>query len=160
MCRKMSEENYYVRKNMWKQAGKLFWQDIKRMKIAIILICLYLAFMKFVLHSGCPFVVLTGFPCAACGLTRAGVPFLKGEWIQAWNIHPAIFPIVILFIAFIVQRYFRQASLKGLKKYVIILILGMVILYVYRFFTQFPNNPPMSYYPDNLMLRIVKWMKI
>ena len=145
---------------MWKQAGKLFWQDIKKLKIALILIGIYLAFMKFVLHSGCPFVVVTGFPCAACGLTRAGVHFLKGEWIQAWNVHPAIFPIVLLVVVFIIQRYFRQASLKKLKKYAILLIVGMLVLYVYRFPTQFPGNPPMSYYRDNLMMRIVKWIKM
>ncbi len=145
---------------MWKQAGKLFWQDIKKLKIALILIGIYLAFMKFVLHSGCPFVVVTGFPCAACGLTRAGVHFLKGEWIQAWNVHPAIFPIVLLVVVFIIQRYFRQASLKKLKKYAILLIVGMLVLYVYRFATQFPGNPPMSYYRDNLMMRIVKWIKM
>ena len=145
---------------MWKQAVKLFWQDIKNMRTALVCIGFYFAFMKIVLHSGCPFVVLTGFPCAACGLTRAGVHFLNGEWIQAWSVHPAIFPIVLLLIVFVVQRYFRQKSLKGLKKYAIILVLGMVILYVYRFITQFPGNPPMSYYSDNLVMRIVKWLRI
>ncbi|WP_461812048.1 DUF2752 domain-containing protein [Faecalimonas sp.] len=116
--------------------------------------------MKLILHSGCPFVALTGFPCAACGLTRAFVYFIKGEWIQAWNMHPAIFPIIFLSIAFVVQRYFRKSSLKGFEKYVIVLIVGMVVLYIYRFITKFPGNPPMSYYHDNLIAYIVKKLKM
>lgn len=148
------------KREKWSQASKLLWQDIQKLKVALILICFYFAFMKLVLHSGCPFVVLTGFPCAACGLTRAFVHFLKGEWIKAWTMHPAIFPIIFLGIVFVVQRYFRKGSLKGLKKYVIVLIIGMVVLYIYRFATQFPGTPPMSYYKDNLIAYVVKKLKM
>lgn len=148
------------KRKKWSQASKLLWQDIQKLKVALILICFYFAFMKLVLHSGCPFVVLTGFPCAACGLTRAFVHFLKGEWIKAWAMHPAIFPIILLGIVFVVQRYFRKGSLKGLKKYVIVLIIGMVVLYIYRFATQFPGTPPMSYYKDNLIAYVVKKLKM
>lgn len=36
----------------------------------------------------CPFHALTGHPCPGCGLSRAGLLLLKGEWSAMWRMHP------------------------------------------------------------------------
>lgn len=131
----------------------MIWEDVKKNKTALILIAVYFGFMELVLHNGCPMVVLTGFPCPACGLTRAGIHFLKGEWIQAWNLNLFIFPIAAFALTAVIKRYFQQESLDFMKKYVIILIAAMTAYYIYRMMTQFPGNPPMSYYYDNLFVK-------
>lgn len=145
---------------MLKKAVKLLWADIKNMKTAVIIIAVYLGFMEIVLHNGCPFVVLTGFPCPACGLTRAGIHLLKGEWVQAWNLNLMIFPIAAIALTAVVCRYFLNRPLGFLKKYVIALILMMTVYYVYRMVTEFPGEAPMSYYYDNLFRKLVKWIRM
>lgn len=145
---------------MLKNAVKLLWEDIKNLRVALVIIVIYLGFMELVLHNGCPFVVLTGFPCPACGLTRAGIHVLKGEWLWACKLNFMIFPIIILALIAIVYRYFLQKSLASLRKYLIVMILVMVVYYIYRMITQFPGNPPMSYYHSNFIAKLVEWVRM
>lgn len=156
LCTEMSEEDHY---NMLKNAFKLFIEDVKHIWLGIVAAVMYLAFMELVLHNGCPFVVLTGFPCPACGLTRAGIHLLKGEWLEAFRLNFAIYPIAALFIVAVIRRYFLQKSLHCLLKYVVLLLLVMVIYYMYRMAVLFPSEPPMTYYYDNFIRNIVLWWK-
>lgn len=41
---------------------------------------------------GCPIYNLFGFTCPGCGLTRAWLSFLRGDWRQALNYHLLFFP--------------------------------------------------------------------
>jgi Protein of unknown function (DUF2752) len=36
----------------------------------------------------CPFRVVTGVPCAGCGLTRSVIEAARGEWGMALRLHP------------------------------------------------------------------------
>ena len=71
----------------------LLWKDIKDMKWAVILITAYFALGWKYLYSLCPVVVITGFPCPGCGLTRAGVRLLRLDFAGAFGIQPFIYPI-------------------------------------------------------------------
>lgn len=39
----------------------------------------------------CPFALATGIACPGCGLTRAGVSFLRGDLSAAIEYHPLVF---------------------------------------------------------------------
>lgn len=41
---------------------------------------------------GCPFKRIFGLPCPGCGLTRAWLCFLSGDWGQAIRYHPLFLP--------------------------------------------------------------------
>lgn len=153
----MSEENYNY---MIKKAVKQFAEDIKREKTSLLVVAGYLFFMEVILQKACPFVVVTGFPCPACGLTRAGIHLLKGEWVQAWEINLMIYPVAALVAAAVIFRYFLNKPLKGLVPFAIILVLAMTAYYIYRMASQFPGEPPMSYYYDNFIVRVVKWLRM
>ena len=157
MCVEMSKENH---NNILRNAWNLFLKDVKNAKIGILVALCYLAVMEIVLHNGCPFVVITGFPCPACGLTRAGLHVLRGEWMQALQMNVFIFPIMILAIAAVVRRYFLQKSLKCLVKYTMFLLLCMVLYYIYRMVILFPGQAPMTYYYNNLVHHIVRRMRM
>ena len=92
-------------KRVLADALEIFLNDIKSAKWAIGIIIAYFVFFKTVFYSMCPLVVLTGFPCPGCGLTRAGFAVLSFDFVRAWHIHPFIYPMMALIVLFFVNRY-------------------------------------------------------
>ena len=65
-------------KTILKEAAALLWQDIKNMRIAILLIAVYLGLNRIVFPVSCIWVAIYWyFPCPGCGLTRAGIAAFK-----------------------------------------------------------------------------------
>ncbi len=48
------------------------------------------------LLPACPFKVLTGYPCATCGLTRCCIALSEGHWAEAFHWHPAACALALL----------------------------------------------------------------
>ncbi len=136
--------------------------DIYTARWAIILIIAYFAFLHYFLYSLCPVRVITGFPCPGCGLTHAGFCLLRLDFAGAWSVHPFIYPIGILAILFVVNRYFLKGQPLTNLLYVlaILTLAGMIIFYIWRMLTQFPGDPPMDYYTGNLISRIVNLIRV
>ena len=70
--------------------GKVF-SDIYVNRIAFLVLVCYIVITQIVFGTVCPWRIVTGIPCPACGLTHAGVCVLIGRWRQAWEYHPMIF---------------------------------------------------------------------
>ena len=83
---------------------KILLKDIKSARWAIILIIAYFAFLKNYLYTICPVVLLSGYPCPGCGMTRAMFKVLRFDFAGAWEMHPFIYPIGILFVLFCIFR--------------------------------------------------------
>lgn len=123
-----------------------------RYVILVLVVYFFLAWNFF--YSSCPFVMITGLPCPGCGLSRAGFCLLRGEFTAAWHLHPFIYGIALLAAAFVIRRYVLQKEVRSLQKWLILLLAGMLVFYIYRMIRYFPGEPPMSYYPGNLLKRI------
>lgn len=125
--------------------------DIKNYYIALILFIIYNIVIRMVFDAFCPFLIVTGFPCAGCGMTRAVFYIITGQFARGMSLNPTA-PLWIAWIAmFLYQRYVRGKKSKWLM-----LLLGLVAVitlgvYIYRMFTQFPGNPPMTYYRNNIL---------
>ena len=65
--------------------------------VAVVLALLYLIIHS-IFHAFCPMLILTGIPCAGCGLTRAGLYLLKGQVLRAANINPSIFAVLVFLL--------------------------------------------------------------
>ena len=104
--------------------------------------------------------MITGFPCPGCGLSRAGFSILRGEFLQAWYLHPFIYGIGLLTAVFVIRRYILHKETGSLKKWLIFLLAGMFVFYIYRMIRYFPGEPPMSYYPGNLLSRIAQAFQV
>lgn len=132
----------------------LLWKDIRRIWIAILVFVLYIQVGRKVLYSFCPSVVLTGFPCPGCGMTRAMFSILRGDFAVAWHFHPFAYAILIFLGVFGIRRYFLKKDIECMKKYLILLLSGMILFYVWRMINFFPGEPPMSYYYGSAAYRI------
>lgn len=83
--------------------------------------------------AGCPIRKLFGVPCPGCGLTRAWMSFLTGQWKSALQYHPLFLaaPIALIIAAH------GDACLKGRLGRVRMLLLIFISLlflgcYLYR----------------------------
>ena len=63
-------------------------QDLWNIRIAILVFAIYFVIGRKFLYSLCPMVIMTGFPCPGCGLTRAMFMVLRGDFAGAWKMHP------------------------------------------------------------------------
>ena len=140
---------------MWRlklrEAARLLASDIKKSRYALSVIAAYLPLKKFFLNSACPVVMLTGLPCPACGLTRAGIALLRGDINSACRLHPFIFAVLLWGIVFLVWRYLLKREIRQLKKLAIVTLAAMAVYYIYRMVRYFPGDAPMSYYYNNVM---------
>ena len=131
---------------------KILLKDIKSARWAIIIIIAYFAFLKNYIYTLCPLILLTGYPCPGCGMTRAMFRVMKLDLAGAWEIHPFIYPIGILVFAFCVSRYLLNGKgIKYIKGFVVVIAIGLIIFYCWRMITLYPDVPPMTYYENNYL---------
>ena len=107
-------------------------QDLHRLRLSLPIFFLYGVTTQLVFHTVCPFSILTGFPCPACGMTRAILLFLTGEFRLSFFLHPmALFwPLLLLYWGYF--RYFSGKRAPFVLPLTIILSLATFACYLYR----------------------------
>lgn len=133
---------------------------LKKQWHSIALIIVLLAIFKYKFHGLCTLRTLTGFPCPACGMTRALVLFLRGHIGESLRMHP-LWPFVVFLGIFSLYRRYMIRGKKGYLEYVyyvyiIVLAIVLFALYFYRMYQYFPYEEPMIYYTDNILFQIWK----
>lgn len=105
-------------------------ETIKSLAIVIIPIVILYIFYA-IIGIGCPIKYFTGISCAGCGMTRAWIHFLKGDFSGAFAFHP-LFPVPAILLAVFV--FGKRVSQK--IKYVLLCAAAVlfVIVYLYRLF--------------------------
>lgn len=142
-----------MKKYMKTVAGRL-WTDIKEYGPAGVIFLIYMVAVKLLFHAFCPSVVLTGFPCPGCGLTRATGYLITGRMQQAWEMNPVIFLLAAIAVYFAVNRYLLGRRAKGIKVLLVIAAVLLCIAFVIRMYLYFPDKAPCVYQEDNILERM------
>ena len=130
------------------------WKDLKNFRVAILAVVLYNMLARSVFHAFCPQLILTGFPCAGCGMTRAVCYILTGRFTRGIQLNPAA-PLWILFLGwFFANRYLRGVYSKHTTLWHGVVCAVTLAVYLYRMINCFPGEPPMVYYRNNILRRI------
>lgn len=103
----------------------------------------------------CPMVILFGLSCAGCGMTRAAVYVLKGQFAEAFYINPCVYLWIVFLLYIIVLRYILGKEIKHWKIFLGSIIACMVIRHIYGMYMYYPDRPPFSYTGGNVM---EKWI--
>ncbi len=98
----------------FKKELKIFLSDLYHNRIAILCIIIYMSVTQYLFHSVCPIAILFGFPCPACGLTRAGISFLTAHFSTAFQMNPCIFLLIPYFLYLWIYKYIfeKKAALS------------------------------------------------
>lgn len=135
------------------------WSDIKRFWVAIFLVILYSVIVRRVFHAFCPQLILTGFPCAGCGMTRAVFCIMTGRFTRGMQLNPTA-PLWILFLGwFFINRYLRGVRPKSTTLWLGLVCAVTLGVYLYRMFHFFPGEPPMVYYRNNILRRLLQRLR-
>lgn len=134
-----------------KEIGERIGSDFRIYGGAAVWFAAYYVTAHFLFRAICPMVILTGFPCPGCGMTRAVFCFATGQFARGWRLNPLGILWLLLILYFIVMRYGLGKRPAGILKMGGILIALMVIFYLYRMYRYFPGNPPVSYTPGSIL---------
>lgn len=121
--------------------------DLMRERIAIVLIFIAAATQLILVGSGlpgwpCPLLQTTGYPCPGCGLSRAAMALLRGEWKLSLTLH-AFAPILLAALALIgmaglLPQPHRQKLICAIEKFEmqtglsVLLSVGLIAYWVAR----------------------------
>ena len=75
-----------------------------------------------------------GKECMGCGIQRSAVQISKGNFIEAFYLYPAIYPLALLFIVIAID-YFKPIPKSDLiiKILVVISLATIIINYIFKF---------------------------
>lgn len=130
-------------------------QDIRQHGVGILAVVVLYFVMHGLFGAFCPSVIVTGFPCPGCGMTRAVLCLLRGEFRRSWTLNPAagLWGIWALWFAF--ERYVRGRKSRGLTWALSGIAVFMIVTYLVRMARFFPDRPPYTYTGNNLFSRII-----
>lgn len=133
-------------KKIWSR----IWKDIRQTGWILLAIFAYYLISKRMLGAFCPMVLLTGLPCPGCGLTRAFLYVITGEFARAWYMNPSIYLWIVLLIYIGINRYILGKPAKHWPKIMAVIFVVMVGRYIYGMIFWYPDRPPLAYTGGNL----------
>lgn len=138
-----------------KQVGTRLWRDIKNLWIAAAAVVIYVVLVNLVFHAFCPMVIVTGFPCPGCGMTRAVFYLLTGQIVKSIQMHPLGIWVVCLAVYFFWNRYILGKRAKGMKMLIGMTVIMLIVCYVWRMCLYFPDRVPYVYTKQNILARMI-----
>lgn len=139
----------------WKFAVNRIIKDITEFKWAIVAFGVYCIIMQELFESICPMVIISGFPCPGCGITRAIVLILIGQFAKSFSYNPFAIFWIFTAVYFVYKRYLKGERVKGIFLIFATLCIAMVIYYLYRMLYVFPSSSPMLYSQNNIIFRFL-----
>lgn len=129
--------------------------DVKEYGVVFVVLVIYTIAVNLVFHAFCPVVIVSGFPCPGCGVTRATVCFLTGRWQQAWQLNPVVFAIAPMAAWFCINRYLIGRKTAGIKWMIAAVFVLLIGVYAVRMYMYFPDRTPYVYTEDNMLARML-----
>lgn len=81
---------------------------------------------------GCPFYRILGISCPGCGMTRAWLCFLRGEWGQAVSYHLFFLPMPLFIFLFAHRGTALLANSRPLDVFLIGFALLLMLYHLWR----------------------------
>ena len=126
-------------------------QDIKDYYVGVLLFIGYSIVVRHVFHAFCPMLIITGIPCAGCGMTRAICCILTGQLQRGMDLNPAAPFWIVWFVLWGIERYIFGRNRKWILYLLAFVCVITLLIYIIRMSTQFPSYPPMTYYRGNIL---------
>jgi hypothetical protein len=104
----------------------------------------------------CVAAAFTGLPCPSCGITRAGLALLRGDFASSFYYYPPLYPLFAVLVFSLWARYGgggvrARVCARRVQAAFIVLILAV---YAVRMFLFFPDTEPMTFNERGILPRL------
>ena len=107
---------------------------------------------------GCPIKAVTGVSCAGCGMTRAWLAALAGDWAEAFFYHPLFWMVPPAVLVFFLRKRLPRRLVTGLAW-----AAGIAFVAVYILRLADPEDTVVVFAPEtgllNRILRLLPFRK-
>lgn len=129
--------------------------DIRQYKWVAIAFLLYNMAVMTVIGAFCPMEIITGFPCPGCGMTRALLCVIIGQFGQAFRYNACIYLWIPLGLYWGWNRYIKGRKAKGMPVLLCAVAAVMILWHVYRMTVAFPGEEPLVFFENNMIGRVL-----
>ncbi|MEG1287531.1 MAG: DUF2752 domain-containing protein [Clostridium sp.] len=101
-----------------------------------------------------------GVPCPGCGMTRAWIEAISGNFSEAFRFHPLFLaaPILIVLIMIRIKEVNSKYS-KVIDISIVVIIVLFILVYIFRMVKYFPNEIPMDFNNESVLSKIISLVK-
>lgn len=107
-------------------------RDLGRTKTALFFLLFYAAVTQILFKTFCPYAILTGRACPACGMSRAGLALLRGQIRIAAGWNAAIFLWIPYLLYLCVLRYVMGRRVPAALPLAIFVCAGTLFWHILR----------------------------
>ncbi len=76
----------------------------------------------------CPYKKYFDIDCMGCGMQRAFIALLKGDFIESFYLYPALIPILVMVLFLPIHIIFKFKNGASLLKYLFIFNISVVVI--------------------------------
>ena len=91
---------------------KTLKEDIYNLRYGLIVAALYIIIMQSIFHAVCPIRIFLHINCPGCGLTRACLALLRGDFVKSWQYNRTAILWIIAISLFVIDRYIKPLKVK------------------------------------------------
>ena len=129
------------------------FKKFRTLPVLILIAAFYI--LLHLLGVNCPIRFLTGVSCPGCGMTRAWISVLRGNFSAAFSYHPLFLTMIPAVIVILFRERIPKRLFNGLTWVLIILFLAV---YLYRMF--FSDGSVVAFRPcDGAIYRVIQHMR-
>ena len=115
---------------------------------ALVCLAAYFYVANLLFGGVCPSKIIAGLPCPGCGLTRAALLILRGDFVGSLRMNP-ILPFLFIYAILVLRKKTKIA-----QNYIIFVIILSFAVFGYRVIFSF-GTEPVVYNPHNLTSFII-----
>jgi len=106
--------------------------------------------------TSCISASITGFPCPACGVSRAFFELMDGNFSASLHYHPLLIPGITISCAYFILWLTNEKMPRQTDKVLIPVIIIIITVYMARIILMFPDEYPMVYNENAIFPRIIR----
>ncbi len=76
----------------------------------------------------CPYKAMSGVDCPGCGMQRAFIELLKGNFVESFQLYPALLPTVFTLLITALHLIFKFKNGAAIIKYSFIITVSIVVV--------------------------------
>ena len=82
----------------------------------------------------CFYKSVFGVECPGCGMQRAIIALLRGEFVESFKLYPALIPTMIMLVFLVIHLFYHlKNGAKILVSFFVLNVVIIIVSYLYKF---------------------------